>query len=911
VPVAAVKVFISYAWEDEAHSTWVEALASRLTTEEGLHVELDRWSNQPGDELPLAMEKGVRDSRFVLLICTPVYKARFDERAHGVGYEARLIAAEILAGGPAGKFVPVRRAGDWPRAAPSVFLGDTYIDLSGNPFDGVQYQRLVDVLKGRSRLPPLPGRATSLFEGPAGLPIQPVPHFVGREDETKAVCARLLGPAEKAVCIVASGVGGIGKSALAQQVVFVAAPRLFPDGAAWLDGDRLPEELAREARRFGWSRSEDPKPEQAVRWLCEVLHDRAVLLVVDNFDPSLVDTGWLPFPGGRCRTLVTSRAALLSQSLAVPTTTLAVDRWPAQVGRQYLCDVVSHLAVEPDADVEALSEFVGGLPLALRLVARALNADRDLRARSLLANLEREPLDTLESAAGTGDRGLVATFQSAWRKLTETQQGALQALSVCAQRTRAEVVAEVARMTTAACREALNRLADMSLAEHISGVDAPWGLHDVVRMFTAVRSDTAGMRTAHLSWAGEQARALSDPRRHEELDRVVPEVLSAIDYLLTHARTEEASELFSTVVRHLIRCGHSAIALETVDRLVKALGSDSPTFGARLSDLALCYQALGEIQLAIETHTRSLEVHRAKGDLKAQAANFGNLGICHRIAGDFFLAIQFHERSLDSETQLGRRAGQATQLGNLGACYQNLGNIAQALEFHSRALTIHEEIEDLEGQAVNLSNLGICNEMRGTPAEAIIVTNRALDLHRKTGSRKGEANNLTSLGNSYRLLGDPRRALDHFQQALAIENDTGNAEGQAGALGNIGLCHRLLGRVSEAIDFHERSLRINEKIGRPLGEAICLANLAACYKLRGDLDLAIDYFQRALKINQRIARLEGIAATSANLGFIYQETGRREEARAHLTTAMETLRRMGVAESHRGLADIQDALAEL
>ena len=77
------------------------------------------------------------------------------------------------------------------------------------------------------------------------------------------------------------------------------------------------------------------------------------------------------------------------------------------------------------------------------------------------------------------------------------------------------------------------------------------------------------------------------------------------------------------------------------------------------------------------------------------------------------------------------------------------------------------------------------------------------------------------------------------------------------------------------------------------------------------MDLAIDYFQRALKINQRIARLEGIAATSANLGFIYQETGRREEARAHLTTAMETLRRMGVAESHKSLGDIQDALAEL
>jgi hypothetical protein len=43
-------------------------------------VTLDQWELQPGDQLPAFMERAVRENDYVLIVCTPLYKRRSDER---------------------------------------------------------------------------------------------------------------------------------------------------------------------------------------------------------------------------------------------------------------------------------------------------------------------------------------------------------------------------------------------------------------------------------------------------------------------------------------------------------------------------------------------------------------------------------------------------------------------------------------------------------------------------------------------------------------------------------------------------------------------------------------------------------------------------------------------------------------
>ena len=76
------KAFLSYTWEDEPHREWVRALAAQLRGD-GVEAILDRRHTVPGDQLPQFMESAVRDSDFVLVVCTPSYRHKSNRRAVG------------------------------------------------------------------------------------------------------------------------------------------------------------------------------------------------------------------------------------------------------------------------------------------------------------------------------------------------------------------------------------------------------------------------------------------------------------------------------------------------------------------------------------------------------------------------------------------------------------------------------------------------------------------------------------------------------------------------------------------------------------------------------------------------------------------------------------------------------------
>ena len=107
-----VKAFISYSWESEDHKHWVRELASRLRGD-GIDAILDRWETVPGDQLPEFMGTAVRESDFVLIICTHKYKMKSDKRQGGVGYEGDIMTAEVLTKKNHRKFIPILREQTW------------------------------------------------------------------------------------------------------------------------------------------------------------------------------------------------------------------------------------------------------------------------------------------------------------------------------------------------------------------------------------------------------------------------------------------------------------------------------------------------------------------------------------------------------------------------------------------------------------------------------------------------------------------------------------------------------------------------------------------------------------------------------------------------------------------------------
>ena len=139
--------FLSYSWDSPQHREWVNALGVRLRVD-GIDTHWDELDTRLGDQLPHFMEQAIRSSDFVLMICTPKYKARSDSRLGGVGFEGNIITAELLAFGNERKFLPILRGADWDTSAPSWAHGKRYTDLRGDPYSPAEYNHLLATLLG-------------------------------------------------------------------------------------------------------------------------------------------------------------------------------------------------------------------------------------------------------------------------------------------------------------------------------------------------------------------------------------------------------------------------------------------------------------------------------------------------------------------------------------------------------------------------------------------------------------------------------------------------------------------------------------------------------------------------------------------------------------------------------------------
>ena len=156
------KAFVSYSWDDEGHKEWVADLATKLRGD-GVDVTLDQWNMVPGDQLTSFMEKEIRDNDYVLIICTPNYRMKSDQRKGGVGYEGDIMTAEVLTKGNHRKFIPVFARGSWDESAPSWLKGKVYVDLSTEEKLEVNYSDLTATLHGtRPAAPPLRMRSRNI-----------------------------------------------------------------------------------------------------------------------------------------------------------------------------------------------------------------------------------------------------------------------------------------------------------------------------------------------------------------------------------------------------------------------------------------------------------------------------------------------------------------------------------------------------------------------------------------------------------------------------------------------------------------------------------------------------------------------------------------------------------------------------
>ena len=136
-----LKVFISYSHDSPEHKQWVSELAARLRRH-GVDVIFDQWSLGPGDDIAQFMERGIKASNRVLVICTDSYVRKANAGKVGIGYESIIITRELVEDLGTNKFIPIIRQTLWEDKMPTFLEERVYVDFT----DESQFDEQFEVL---------------------------------------------------------------------------------------------------------------------------------------------------------------------------------------------------------------------------------------------------------------------------------------------------------------------------------------------------------------------------------------------------------------------------------------------------------------------------------------------------------------------------------------------------------------------------------------------------------------------------------------------------------------------------------------------------------------------------------------------------------------------------------------------
>lgn len=180
----APTAFVSYAWDTDAHQSWVLKLVQDLRQQFGVDARLDRFE-APGTKLPQFMESASFDSDFVVCVCTPLYAEKADANKGGVGAEKSLMLARLNDGVHDSKVIGLLR-GDRPRSIPRFLKGKVDIDFTDDNEYQVKLEALARAIWRKPEIVPAPlGQPWFGSLGSAGLTNStPTPVIAPRSEDS-------------------------------------------------------------------------------------------------------------------------------------------------------------------------------------------------------------------------------------------------------------------------------------------------------------------------------------------------------------------------------------------------------------------------------------------------------------------------------------------------------------------------------------------------------------------------------------------------------------------------------------------------------------------------------------------------------------------------------------------------------
>jgi CHAT domain-containing protein/tetratricopeptide (TPR) repeat protein len=387
-----------------------------------------------------------------------------------------------------------------------------------------------------------------------------------------------------------------------------------------------------------------------------------------------------------------------------------------------------------------------------------------------------------------------------------------------------------------------------------------------------------------------------------------------------------------TVAEHIER-GEYSEALELADSLYSTATEQSPennmSLAVALGLKAKVYKAKGELKMAAELYTESLEVLQRFNRYPALVI----ATIQHALANVYSALDQNKEAALlyhcallfYRQNQLQHSDSLFLTLNNLGDLFRKTGDYHAALEYLNEALPIARSLSQVQGNAhlnTVLNNLGLVYLSLGEYAKSEPILREALNNRQRDGqvNDSGYAMLISNLAALYHAIGDYRAAEPILRKALEIIKQTeGEDHREYGLfLSNLGEVYAELGNHSEAEKILTQAL---ERVQRSCGENhqdfhIVQGNLAELFLTKGDYCKAEQMLRRIVKKERQNNEIGHpiFAVHLQNLASICQRNRIFDEAEQLRSEALLILERTygeyhpDIASSLRELAILETAI---